>query len=262
MSIIKYYSIGFIFLLIWIYSFGYIHHKILTLFLIFNIIIQTIRITTGFTFSPLVDSQAFDLYESIQILFIALKVFKIINFHWEYTLFIYCISVYILAFLGMFCLVSIFILKRLVAIGREGSEQHKKFKLTFWAMYHQIWKGFSLFYIFQNFLKFLKNNNLNLQMKFYSPDRTFIPICVFYMLGGIVNMIWFSKQKQYLKESTLKKENMFEDFKKIKIEIIKMPIDMRIIQTGANYFLQIFSDRDILREEDYIERENLGRNQK
>ena len=259
MSIIKYFSISLLFLLIYMYSFGFVHHLVLIVVLFLNIIVQAIRITTGFTFSPLVDSQTFDFYESIQFLLVAFKGMHLMTFNWEYTLFIYLISSYILAFIGVFCLIVIFIIKRISYIGIPGSEQNKKMNLTIWAMYHQIWKGLSLFYIFQNFLRFLKKNGMNLNMNFSAPDPTFIPICIFYMVGGIINIIWFNKQKPYLKESTLRLENMFEDFKKIKIEIIKMPIDMRIIQTGANYFIQIFSDRDILKEEDYIERENLGK---
>ena len=244
-NLIKYISLAITNLIIFIYTFDLISSNVLLIILIMNVISMAFRLISIFMPKIFVESQMYDFMDSIQLLMIALKQFNYIEISWELTLSIYIITVYGLAILGIICTIAFPISVRLACLQPLESDQRENQIITSWIMFHVAWLGLSFYYLFQNLINYIYKHGLDLSLDFVQPKHSLIPICWFFFAGSIINLIWTNYNREFNTKNVKRYMGLDLDSKGIQREIVKIPFDMRIFQTGKNFFVQLMSNQNI-----------------
>lgn len=244
-NMFKYLSLSVSMLFIWIYYCGYLHYSILFVILLGNICVMAFRLFLASLPRTYVDGQFGDLMESVQYLFIALKITGFITFSWEWVLIFYVIFTYLVTFTGFVGMFFLPIMLGMSTFHPPDSDDRKTLLFSSWIFYHISWKGIWFYYLYHNFLIFAKKNELQPGMSFFVTDPTLLPLFIIVCAGGFINMYWFLQQKPLLSRIIALKLMIIITTKGVRREIIEVPFDMKIVQAGTNYFKKLISDRKI-----------------
>lgn len=244
-NLIKYISLLTFFVFAWLYFVGVLHYSILLLVNIGLIISMAYRLPLAVLPRTYVDGQFADFMESIQFLIISLKIIGIINPSWEWGLCIYDLFVTFLTYLGIPCAFFFPIMIGISFIHPPQSNDRKTLQFSSWVFFHIFWKGICYYYLYENLIIFLNANGLSAGTTIFITDQTLIPITIFYLVGGIINLVWFLQQRELFCRIISIKLMILNKSKGVKREIIEVPFNMKIVQAGTNYFKNLISTKNI-----------------
>ena len=247
-NLAKYCSLLLTFTSILLYMSHYISSYVVFLFMILNILVMSIRFFVAYMPRMYVEGQLLDVMEAIQVFVIYLKVLSFISFTWINTIYFYKVYVYFGAIMGCFAAFMLPLMKGIASFHPMNSEQRKPLEFGAWAFFHLFWKGISFWYLFFQILICLNSKNLqeNLIINFSDLDPYFLPVMWFFLFCSIINVIYLNQQREiFMKVISGKLLILNSANKGVKRETFMAPIDMKIAHSGANYFKDIISNRNI-----------------
>ena len=241
----KYASLFTVFLSLWLNFSGFISNNVILVILIINTLVMSIRSFLATLPRTYIDGQIGDIMESIQFFLIALKYMKYIQLSWGSVITIYSYFVYFVAVFGVLSCFLLPIMLGMSTFHPRGSNDRMVLLFTSWIFFHISWKGLTFYYLFQNFKIFLLSKGLQPGNYLYSPDPSFFPMCYLFLIGGLINFMWFYQQKGLFCRLIAIRLMVITKSTGVKREIIKVPFDMKIMRAGTNYFKKLISTRKI-----------------
>jgi hypothetical protein len=212
--------------------------SLLPFFIIPHIVLVTVRMCSNFDRQTHVENQVWAFFESFQILWISLKFANAAGHpDWGWVLLLTYIVVVILLIAGMICSLALGCFIGIVLNTDDNAvEQKNLLKFMCHAMYHLAWKSIVFFYLLRNFHHMANDNKMTPGGPIEPKGTSLLVISGIMVLCAFIDIIilcFVSDTLKRLLSTRMFISNKSED---IQVHNLANPMNMHIMQVGANYF--------------------------
>ena len=232
--------------------------SLLPFFIIPHCVLVSVRMCSSFDRQTHVDNQVWAFFEAFQILWISLKVANSSGQpDWGWVLLLTYIVVVLLLIAGIICALALGCFVGIVLNTDDNAREQKNIlKYLCHTMFHLSWKSFVFFYLLRNFHLIANENKFGPGAPLDPKGPSLAVISGVMILCAFIDILILCAVSDTLKR--LLSQRMFISNQKEDIQVRNLanPMNMHIMQVGANYFQRNQPSGDGENQEDV---ENQGK---
>ena len=212
--------------------------SLLPFFIIPHIILVTVRMCSSFNRQTHVENQFIAFFEAFQILWISLKLVNVSGHpDWGWVLLSTYIIVVVFLIAGILCSLAIGCFLGILCNTDDNAIERKNLlKFISHAMYHLAWKSYVFFYLLRGFHHILNENKFVVGGPLEAKSPSLMIISGVMILCAFIDIIILCFVSDTLKRFLATRMFISNKNEDIQVHNLTNPMNMHIMQVGANYF--------------------------